>query len=77
MNIQSFIPNVTFFFLPDCPTQCVNAKCAQTCTCIHQNSDSCNYVDGTCVCNPGFNGTNCESGISCQILHLYKCIRYR
>lgn len=37
-------------------------NCSSTCSCVQANSDSCNKVDGTCTCKPGYKGTNCDSG---------------
>ena len=55
-----------------CDPQCTNpTKCKDTptndifgtCTCTQtcQNSGTCNTVNGTCTCKPGYTGTQCET----------------
>ena len=40
----------------------------EPCTCIDENTVACE--DGICICKPGFTGSDCGQGMSCQILHL-------
>ncbi|XP_059173166.1 latent-transforming growth factor beta-binding protein 2-like [Physella acuta] len=37
--------------------------CKKICTCVKDNSNNCNAVNGTCTCKPGWTGSNCETDI--------------
>ena len=46
-----------------CPAGSYGTGCLQNCTCVsEQESSPCDYVDGTCYCLPGYNGSFCELG---------------
>ncbi|XP_071101363.1 uncharacterized protein [Haliotis cracherodii] len=38
-------------------------NCEKTCTCVLGHTSSCNPVNGSCTCNTGWTGTNCETNV--------------
>lgn len=45
----------------DCLQGTYGGNCAFNCS-VGCEGDSCNAVDGACVCKNGYNGTKCEYG---------------
>ena len=53
-----------------CPAGSYGAGCLQNCTCVpEQESSSCDHIDGTCYCLPGYNGSSCELGKLTSVVH--------
>ena len=46
-----------------CSLEQYGDNCAQRCHCM--NSASCDHVDGSCTCSPGWSGLNCSD--SCPV----------
>ncbi|XP_048238236.1 uncharacterized protein LOC124135986 isoform X2 [Haliotis rufescens] len=46
-----------------CNSTSYGTNCENACTCISGNSVSCNSVNGSCTCNTGWTGTNCETNV--------------
>ncbi|XP_059158121.1 uncharacterized protein LOC131942326 [Physella acuta] len=44
-----------------CDANLYGQDCKKTCTCVKDNSNDCNAVNGTCTCKPGWTGSNCET----------------
>ncbi|XP_071153468.1 uncharacterized protein [Mytilus edulis] len=56
-----------------CGSNTFGKDCAQTCSCVVTNTDSCNNVDGSCTCKTGWKGTTCSSDVDeCTVTH-YIC----
>ncbi|XP_046584649.1 uncharacterized protein LOC124291639 [Haliotis rubra] len=47
-----------------CTGRTYGINCANTCTCVFANTETCNTVNGSCTCNSGWNGTNCETNVN-------------
>ncbi|XP_067687865.1 uncharacterized protein [Haliotis asinina] len=47
-----------------CPNPTYGRNCENTCSCVSANTASCNPVNGSCTCNSGWNGTDCEININ-------------
>ncbi|XP_046357626.2 uncharacterized protein LOC124135954 isoform X3 [Haliotis rufescens] len=47
-----------------CTSTTFGVNCASQCTCTFANTAFCNFVDGSCTCNTGWNGTNCETNVN-------------
>ena len=43
----------------ECPPNMFGQNCESTCTC-NAAGGTCDHISGTCTCNPGYTGTNCE-----------------
>ena len=56
--------NVFSLFCIECTEGTFGDDCSQTCSCITTNTASCNKVDGTCTCNSGWEGSNCQTDIN-------------
>ncbi|CAC5394796.1 unnamed protein product [Mytilus coruscus] len=52
----------------ECGSNTFGQNCAQICGCVVTNTDSCNNVDGSCICKTGWNGTTCSEDVDeCKI----------
>ncbi|CAG2228191.1 unnamed protein product [Mytilus edulis] len=47
----------------ECSSNTFGKDCAQTCSCVVTNTDSCNNVDGGCTCKTGWYGTTCSEDV--------------
>ncbi|XP_078330906.1 uncharacterized protein LOC111125451 isoform X2 [Crassostrea virginica] len=47
----------------DCSTWSYGHNCNNQCTCVQEQSISCDSVNGTCLCKPGWHGTGCGTDI--------------
>ena len=47
----------------DCPPMTYGNECSSNCTCNETNTASCNPVDGSCDCESGWSGEECETDI--------------
>jgi len=36
------------------------SDCASDCSCVTDNTEYCNTINGSCTCKTGWNGTDCE-----------------
>ena len=43
-----------------CPENTFGRLCAQNCTCLPDNTQTCNHESGFCTCEDRFHGLNCE-----------------
>lgn len=52
----------------DCNMWTFGVSCDLNCTCDTSNSQYCDPRDGSCICSPGLNGTNCDHDIDeCEV----------
>ncbi|XP_070174967.1 uncharacterized protein [Littorina saxatilis] len=56
----------------ECPTNMYGLNCTQECTCT-SNAESCNNVDGACLCKAGWEGTRCESDVNECVTNQHNC----
>ena len=72
MKIEIF--DVSFVFTLGCPASKYGANCEHTCrTCW--NGGVCEHETGICICPPGYQGEQCETGVLknvtiCYITHV-------
>ncbi|KAJ8307562.1 hypothetical protein KUTeg_015646 [Tegillarca granosa] len=57
LNIQDKVSCVA------CSSNTFGLECSQMCTCVTENTASCDPVNGTCSCREGWKGVNCETNI--------------
>ncbi|PVD35911.1 hypothetical protein C0Q70_02880 [Pomacea canaliculata] len=57
-----------------CAAETFGRNCSSSCTCVTNNTASCNNVNGSCTCNSGWNGTNCEQDINECEQHSPPCV---
>jgi hypothetical protein len=39
------------------------SECTSNCLCAQENTDFCDAVNGTCICNDGWEGDQCRSSM--------------
>ncbi|XP_063411483.1 uncharacterized protein LOC134694404 [Mytilus trossulus] len=48
----------------ECSSNTFGKDCAQTCSCVVTNTDSCNNINGSCICKTGWYGTTCSEDVN-------------
>lgn len=48
----------------ECTTGYYGHKCENQCGCVASNTFTCNHVNGSCVCQNGWTGNNCQTDIN-------------
>jgi len=51
-------------FFVECDSRHYGTACANVCMCNATNTKTCDNVDGSCECKPGFQGTLCEDNVN-------------
>lgn len=46
--------------------------CDKNCSCVRENTDFCNNVNGQCICKPGWTGRNCSEDVN-ECLNVKVC----
>lgn len=68
--------NVLFLYFVVCPSGRYGRACAEICLCT--NNGTCNPIDGSCQCFPGWIGEDCSQGIVvcliCSLTLLVVCL---
>ena len=54
---------MTAFTFTECDEGFYGDNCNKSCTCVQENTKSCNKTSGDCKCQSGFRGVNCEEDI--------------
>ncbi|XP_059150258.1 latent-transforming growth factor beta-binding protein 1-like [Physella acuta] len=44
----------------ECGAGLYGEQCSKTCDCVHNNTEQCNNVDGSCKCKQGWRGDHCQ-----------------
>lgn len=52
-----------FISFLDCDSGKYGLNCESNCSCNAQNTQSCNNVDGSCICKTGWEGATCTTNI--------------
>lgn len=61
-------------YLTECEEGSFGNECSETCSCEEANTKTCNSIDGTCECKPGWMMPNCTEDIDeCNDTSLYNC----
>ncbi|CAG2231789.1 unnamed protein product [Mytilus edulis] len=67
------VPRTECNFTIVCGSNTFGKDCAQTCSCVVTNTDSCNNVDGSCTCKTGWKGTTCSVDVDECTVTPYIC----
>ncbi|CAL1545513.1 unnamed protein product [Lymnaea stagnalis] len=62
-DVGFFDGNKEFGNCDECSQWTYGDMCKNNCTCIRNNSISCNKVNGTCECNEGWKRDNCQTDV--------------
>ena len=66
IKIDIIFNSKKILYITECSATTYGQDCANTCSCVAENTADCDNVDGTCTCKPGFDGSDCESGTTYQ-----------